>query len=185
MKRILILITFLIPLCIAAQDYHDAAVYSAHGNLKEIKTNAPGLPSMLSKAKFNEEGKQVVSIFKVNMTEYNEAGYPIRLFDENFPISITYSFDNQNRPVNIKWNCPKDQSISMSYTYSDATSEFPDAGELTVKAEKKGEITESTINFQYSNYTRDDRGNWVTRKVVSTDSAHPEYIEARKLKYYK
>lgn len=184
MKNPILIIALLTSLSLAAQDYHDAAAFTAHGNIKEIKTNCPGLPSILSKAKFDKEGKQVVSIFNVNMTDYDAEGFPMKIGDPNAPLCITYSFDAGHRPVIITWKAGA-QSGSMSYSYSNKTSQFPESGELLVRATKKGETKESVVKYRYSNYTTDSQGNWVTRQVESDDAAHPRYIEERKLKYHK
>lgn len=184
MTRFLMLIMVMtFGLSTAAQTYQAYRIYELNGPVKEVKIKTEDPFLMMSKeAKFVENGMQ-----KLAGWTYDEKGL---VFGEGFCGGGTFwnaviVYDNQLRPEKIlrSMNGNKGSVINMTTRF------VYDASGNTERKEVTYADSETKYVFEYSDYTFDSKGNWITRNVtqIASDSegaSTPKaYTEVRTIKY--
>lgn len=190
-KWFIALMTLAIAFSMGAQgQYHAGVLYGLKGNVKEIKAKSEN-PLVNGKTKFIENGMK-----KLSLLTYNAEGYPIGCSTQGWgnnykSISIAYNEQHLPSTVEIKDNTKKGLSVmtfAMEYDSSGNLSECVlksvPAGEEASKA-----VSTETV-FQYSDYTFDPQGNWISRvcrqekKVDGKIIDAKTYTETREIKYF-
>ena len=164
------------------QDFKASKLFDAYGNIKQIKYKTQDPLLDFKNVKFDKDGK-----LKNSMIFYDEAGFP-KGIDLNFgPLSfnITFLFDKYNL-TNVKLIRTKPNPVELDIKYEFLNGVM--TTESAVSSEKK-----DTTNYQYSfsDYIKDDKGNWISRNVnliITNPSGTKEktktYTETREIKYW-
>ncbi len=165
-----------------AQEFKATELWDATGNIKQIKYKTSD-PLLFSKnMKFDRNGK-----LKNSFIVYDSTGYPQGI-DLNFgPISLIASFNFENNKLisaKLDRNKPSASNLQVEYMYEN--------GDMSHEsAVIHGQDKDTQYKYEFSDYKRDERGNWISRQVNLTidsgseaDNKTKSYTETREIKYW-
>lgn len=147
------------------QKYHDEALYWLKGGVSEVKTKTKSQLPVLVSTKFNEEGRESISLYA-----YNDTGYPVG-YGFNIGESVMeqkVEWNGENAPKSISYFCnswPSKGSKNVEFYYDD-DQYLPVKAVSVVENGKK--TKKKTVVCEYSNYKLDDHGNWISRYTKET-----------------
>ena len=151
--------------------YHDVEYHEAKGKVKSI-TYSPG----------PDETEASISEFTIDGKEKDLTGVQ---YDSNgYRVSEKYTPDEDGSitTAKIMWKdgrvfkaiaSDKEMTYTLNYIYNAK-------GELIERSLSIGD-TKSGFKYQYSDYKYDDRGNWISRKIVFMEE---QWTETRTIVYY-
>lgn len=168
-----------------AQEFHAAALWDAFGPVKELKYKTKDPMVQTKKMKFTQDGKLSGSIMV-----YADNGYPfgmdMNMFGKFVSISFRYKDglpSNINYSSNVGgWGC-----FTVTFNYDDKTM----VSETVKATDRKSNELLKEYNYNFSNYIKDENGNWISRDVTldindvkKGKTEQMNYVETREIKYY-
>lgn len=170
---------------IASTPFYGPTLYESNGHVKEIKLSTKDRMAFNKKVKFTEEGQ--VNIRKM---EYDDAGFPVGydMSIGNNKIALDIRYNDQSRVDSISYII-----TMMRYVKLEFVNLYDESGLLVGRMARDYEKKDKEpilYEYRFSDYVNDDRGNWVSRRVVQRTMKPgkapetEEYTETRTIKYF-